>query len=153
MQLRTYTRVLTVERRIYNWYDKKLPINPTWTQIGVFVAVGVPLWLALRLLGVGLTGGGAVLWVAPPAWAAWAISAVRVEAKSLIAWCRSQVRYLGEAKLYHRLARAGVARSVRATVEVWGPAHSQPPPAPDQPAMRRALGLRPPRSASTAAAS
>ncbi len=150
MQLRTYTRVLTVERRVYNWYDKKLPINPTWTQLGVFVAVGVPLWLVLRLLGVGLAGGGAVLWVAPPVWAAWAISAVRVEGKSLTAWARSQVRYLAEAKLYHRLVRVGATGSVRATVEVWAPSDLQPPLAPDQPIIRRTLGLRPPRSRVTA---
>lgn len=131
MQLRTYTGLWKVEKRLYKFYDINLPYPVSLRQVGIFFVALVP-WLALMtLLRVPVGSSvGFVAWFGPPI--AIAIYANRpiAEGKTLWDYGYSQVRFLVSPRTYAALIpRPDRPRAYRMRGEYWraGTSPSTPP--------------------------
>jgi hypothetical protein len=98
MDLPTYTRVFTIERRLYRIFDFELPVPVSATQLGAFVVSTIVVLAGGGLLGIPLTP----LTVAPhlglAALAAWLVCQPIAERKRPHQWLASQIRFLAEPK-------------------------------------------------------
>lgn len=98
MDLPTYTRVFTIERRLYRIFDFELPVPVSANQLGAFVASTVVVLSVGSLLGIPLTP----LTIAPhlglAALAAWLMCQPIAERKRPHQWLASQIRFLVEPK-------------------------------------------------------
>lgn len=125
MQLRTYTSLWNVEKRLYRVYDISLPYPVSLKQIGVLFAAGVPWLLLMAILGVPFGPPfGHVIWIAPPVAAAWFGSKPIAEGKTLTDFLFAQVSFYLGPKFYADLSASGgtnpekpVKRHVHA--QVW----------------------------------
>lgn len=95
MQLRTYTGLWKVEKRLYKFYDIALPYPVSIKQVGVFIATLLP-WIAIMsLLRIPLgTSWGFLIWVAPPFLVAWYSNRPVAEGKGLWDYVISQIKFL-----------------------------------------------------------
>lgn len=104
MELRTYTGLWNVEKRIYRFYDVNLPYPVTVKQIGVFLGFGVPWFLLLNLIGVPFQPPlPYLLYLAPPILLTWYSNRPVAEGKSLIDYVRSQVGFLASPRTFAAL--------------------------------------------------
>jgi hypothetical protein len=98
MELPTYTRVFTIERRLYRIFDFELPVPVSATQLGAFIVSTIVVLTAGRLLGIPLTP----LTIAPhlglAAVASWLTCQPIAERKRPHQWLASQIRFLAEPK-------------------------------------------------------
>ena len=127
MELPTYTSVFRLRRRLYAVYDWELPVPIGLLEVGVF-AGGVIVFAALaRLLGIELTAASAWFFVVPPGFLAYLAHQPVADHKQPHAWAATQVRYLLEPRLIHRLADSGPRRLAKARAR---PAVEEPVPGP-----------------------
>lgn len=96
MDLPTYTRVFTIERRLYRIFDFELPVPVSATQLAAFVVACVAVLTAGRLLGVPLTPVTVAPHLGLAALGAWLFCQPVAERKRPHQWLASQLRYLTE---------------------------------------------------------
>jgi hypothetical protein len=140
MELRTYTHLWHVERRLYKLYDFTLPMPVSVRQLGIVIGSGVPWFILMKILHVPFAPPfGHMIWLAPPAILAWYANKPVAEGKRLFELLRSRVRFLGQARRYARLSPTSAKPvTVHARVHVWRsttapqePSHEPPQGAPD----------------------
>jgi hypothetical protein len=105
VELRTYTSLWQVERRLYRIDDFTLPGAPTYKQIGIFVGFTVPWVVLMSVLHVPFSPPWNAIWVIPPFAITWAANKPLVESKTLWQLGYSQLRFLLQSRRYARLAR------------------------------------------------
>jgi hypothetical protein len=121
MDLPTYTRVFTIERRLYRIFDFELPVPVSATQLGAFIVSTIVVLTVGSVLGIPLTP----LTIAPhlgvAAVASWLLCQPIAERKRPHQWLASQIRFLTEPKRLfdfcdpHEPARADLVVAVPST--------------------------------------
>lgn len=121
MELRTYTSLWNVERRLYKIYDWTIPFpnGIGFLQIAAIFCVGLPWFGLMHLLGVPFHTPGDVAWLAPPAAAAWWAGKPIAEGKTIVGLANSQLRYLLQPRTLTRLAPAGPLGPARVHAVVY----------------------------------
>lgn len=108
MQLRTYTGLWNVERRLYKFYDVSLPYPVSVKQLGILAGVSIP-WFGLLALVNKFTGllpfaaPWNIIWLGPPIVAVVYANRPVAEGKNLFDFVGSQVRYFLSARSYSAL--------------------------------------------------
>lgn len=104
MDLPTYTNIWRIEKRLYKIYDLRLPMPLPLVQIVVFVAICLPWFILLQILGLPFRGGWILpLYVVPPFAVTWLSTRPVIEGKRLTELVISQVRYFSEPRTWARL--------------------------------------------------
>lgn len=104
MELRTYTGLWNVERRLYKFYDINLPYPVSIRQIGMFFGSVIPWFALMSLLNVPFAPPfGHLIWLFPPALFTWYSNRPVAEGKRLVEFGSSQARYLLSPKTYAAL--------------------------------------------------
>lgn len=104
MQLRTYTGLWNVEKRIYRFYDINLPFPITVRQIAVFLGFGIPWVVFLSAIHVPFSPPlPYLLYFAPPILLTWWSNRPVAEGKGLVDYTKSQVLFLLSTKTYAAL--------------------------------------------------
>ena len=98
MDLPTYTRVFTIERRLYRIFDFELPVPVSATQLGAFVVSTIFVLIVGSMLGIPLTPLTLAPHLGLAAVAAWLMCQPIAERKRPHQWLASQVRFLTEPK-------------------------------------------------------
>lgn len=140
MDLPTYTNIWRIEKRLYKLYDFRLPFPVPVTTGGIFIGSVAGWCLLLALLRVPFDFGNGwhlVLWVVPPGMLAFLATRPVAESKRLGELLSSQVRYMGEARVYVRMRPEYEPAHVHVRATVWHQAT-----APDR---RQDTGARPVR--------
>lgn len=124
MELKTYTNLWQVERRIYRIYDLNLPYAVSLKQLGFFLAFTVPWVTLLVLLQVPFATPWHLLWVLPPIGVAYVANRPLIENKSILQLVGSQAQYLAQSRQYTRLSPWTEPDIVDVGAVVWhdGPA-------------------------------
>lgn len=110
MEIRTYTNLWNIEKRMYRFYDVNLPYPVSLRQIGTLFGIGIP-WIGLMVL-LGIPFGppiGHAVWIFPPAALVWLSNRPIAEGKKLMDYSLSQIRYF----LMPRTYADGVSHSAR----------------------------------------
>jgi hypothetical protein len=103
VELRTYTGLWNVEKRLYKFYDVNLPYPVSIKQLGIGIGVLFP-WIGLmNLLNVPFQTPWHVVWIFPPAIAFYFANKVVAEGKTLSELMLSQIKYYTGARVYARL--------------------------------------------------
>lgn len=92
-ELRTYTSLWGMEKRLYKFYDINLPYPVSIKQIGFFLGTLIPWFFIMNTLGVPLANPWYVLWIAPPFAAAYFGNKEVAEGKKLGDYALSQFNY------------------------------------------------------------
>ena len=119
MDLPTYTNIWRIEKRLYKLYDLRLPMPLPLGQIVAFVGITVPYVLLLTLIGVPFSHNLFWLYVLPPGVLTWLVTRPVLENKKLPELLVSQVRYLGEPKVWCRMAPATEKDEIVVVGQVW----------------------------------
>lgn len=98
MELPTYTRVFTIERRLYRIFDFELPVPVSATQLGAFVVSALVVLATGNLLGIPLTAVTLAPHLGAAAVAAWLVCQPVAERKRPHQWVASQLKFLVEPK-------------------------------------------------------
>jgi len=120
VQLRTYTSLWSVEKRLYKFYDITLPYAVSVKQVVVFVATCAP-WL-IFVNAVGISPGnpyGFMAWFTPPILLTYAATRPVAEGKKFFEYLSSQARYWLSGRTYARLAPQSHERSVEIRINPW----------------------------------
>ena len=125
MDLPTYTNIWRIEKRLYKLYDLRLPMPLPLGQIAAFVGITVPYVLFLTLIGVPFSHNLFWLYVLPPGVLTWLVTRPVLENKKLPELLVSQVRYVGEPKIWCRMAPATEKDEIVVLGQVW---HACPQP-------------------------
>ena len=119
MDLPTYTNIWRIEKRLYKLYDLRLPMPLPLGQIVAFVGITVPYVLLLTLIGIPFSHNLFWLYVLPPGVLTWLVTRPVLENKKLPELLVSQVRYLGEPKVWCRMASATEKDEIVVVGQVW----------------------------------
>jgi MinD-like ATPase involved in chromosome partitioning or flagellar assembly len=123
VDLPTYTNIWRIEKRLYKLYDLRLPMPLPLGQIAAFVGITVPYVLFLALIGVPFSHNLFWLYVLPPGVLTWLVTRPVLENKKLPELLVSQLRYLGEPKIWCRMAPATEKDEILVLGQVW---HARP---------------------------
>jgi MinD-like ATPase involved in chromosome partitioning or flagellar assembly len=126
VDLPTYTNIWRIEKRLYKLYDLRLPMPLPLGQIAAFVGITVPYVLFLTLIGIPFSHNLFWLYVLPPGVLTWLVTRPVLENKKLPELLISQVRYLGEPKIWCRMAPTAEKDEIFVIGQVW---HACPQPA------------------------
>jgi hypothetical protein len=121
MELRTYTGLWKVERRLYKFYDINLPYPVSIKQIGTFLFSVVPWFAIMGFIGVPFAPPfGHLIWLFPPALFTWYANRPVAEGKTLTEFGFSQIRYFLSHKKYAGLSKTfKTIKSRNVTGKVW----------------------------------
>lgn len=103
MQLRTYTGLWNVEKRLYKFYDVNLPYPVSLRQLGTFAVTAVPWAILMTVLHVPFEAPWHLLWLAPPVVAMIYANRPVAEGKTLTDFLLSQVRFFLSARVFNGL--------------------------------------------------
>lgn len=103
MQLRTYTGLWGVEKRIYKFYDIALPYPVSVKQLGIFLVTGLTWWGTMALFQVPFSPPWNALWIVPPFLITYYANKPVAEGKTLADFVISQVKYFFGDKTYTAL--------------------------------------------------
>ncbi len=103
MELRTYTGLWKVERRLYKFYDINLPYPVSIRQIGLFIGFTIPWVAILTVLGVPFATPWHVVWLVPPVAFAWYSNRPVAEGKTLLEYGASQIGFVFRPRHYAAL--------------------------------------------------
>ncbi|WP_084957322.1 conjugal transfer protein [Thermoactinospora rubra] len=132
MDLPTYTNIWRIEKRLYKLYDLRLPMPLPIVWIGVFVGVLAPWSFLLWLVGIDFEAPWHVLYLVPPGIVTWLSTRPVIEGKRLTELLQSQLRYIGEPRVWCRLAPSAEPETITFTARVWRAL----PPKPSRKALR-----------------
>lgn len=94
MEMRTYTSLWGIEKRLYRFYDMNLPYPVSIKQIGALFGFGGPWLLLMSVLGIPFAPPfGHLIWLAPPIIFVWYFNKPVAEGKKLFDFLYSQMRY------------------------------------------------------------
>lgn len=119
MQLRTFTGLWNVERRLYKFYDMTLPYPVSLRQLFTFLGTGIPWVLLLSVLNVPLQTPWHVVWIAPPVIATVVGNRPIAEGKTPVEWLLVQIRFFFAPRQYARLAALDPERRYRIRAWTW----------------------------------
>lgn len=125
MELRTYTSLWQVERRIYRLYDINLPYAISIKQILVFVGFTIPWLLLLNLVRIPFAAPWHALYIIPPIAVTYFASKTVAESKTLGQLLVSQGRYLTQSRKYARLYPYQQPDVIDVATTVWLPPGSR----------------------------
>ncbi len=121
MQLRTYTGLWDVEKRLYKFYDVKLPYPVSLRQLITLVGIAVPWLILMALVHMPMASPGELVWFAPPVLLTMAANRPVADGKKLPDFLFSQIKYFTSSKKYTDLypdeSGAGSKDFVKA--QVW----------------------------------
>jgi len=101
MELRTYTGLWKVERRLYKFYDINLPYPVSIRQIGLFLGSIVPWMLLMSFLHVPFAPPfGQLIWLFPPALFTWYANRPVAEGKTLFEYAGSQISFFTKPRVF-----------------------------------------------------
>jgi hypothetical protein len=100
MQLRTYTGLWGVEKRLYKIYDISLPYPVSLKQLGIFLVSAVVWWLLLSLFGVPFAAPWHAIWLVPPFVFAWLANQPVAEGKTLTDFLLSNIKFYMKSRTY-----------------------------------------------------
>lgn len=121
MQLRTYTNLWKVEKRLYKFYDVNLPYPVSLRQIGTFAGSAIPWWLLMSLLHVPFASPWHLIWLAPPAAVMiWANRPV-AEGKTFTDFIISQIKFFFGHRVLNALRpeKSSVGERITMHATVW----------------------------------
>lgn len=120
MELRTYTSLWQIERRLYRLDDITLPTPPTYRQIGIFFGFGLP-WIGLMaLLQVPLMSQwGFPLYAVPVIGIPIFANRPVAESKTGLELVASQLRFFTRGRTLAALRAAPVNTSSRLVGWLW----------------------------------
>lgn len=122
MELRTYTALWKMERRLYRIDDLHLPGAPTFRMIGVFVAFAIPWLTVMAFLGVPFSPPWNVLWIGPPILVPWLANRPLAENKTGLQLATSHGKYLLQPRTLSRLRGTRPPRNVHLEASTYRPA-------------------------------
>lgn len=94
MELRTYTGLWSVEKKLYKFYDIDLPFPISVKQIGIFAASAIPWTILMSILHVPFESPWHLVWLAPPVLFMIYASRPIAEGKNLTDFILSQIKFL-----------------------------------------------------------
>lgn len=100
MQLRTYTGLWGVEKRLYKIYDIALPYPVSLKQLGIFLSTATVWWTILAIFRLPFDTPWHVVWLAPPFLITWLANQPVAEGKTLTDYVLSNARYYLKGKHY-----------------------------------------------------
>jgi MinD-like ATPase involved in chromosome partitioning or flagellar assembly len=119
VDLPTYTNIWRIEKRLYKLYDLRLPMPLPLGQIVAFAGITVPYVLFLTLIGMPFNHNLFWLYVLPPWALTWLATRPVLENKRLPELLISQVRYLGEPRVWCRMSPPDEKDEITVTGRVW----------------------------------
>ena len=120
MELRTYTSLWQVEKRIYSIYDFSLPFPVPVKVLGPFFLVGLPTWLILNVLGVPFSTPFLYLfYIVPPCAAGFLSTRHIAEGKKVGQLVSSYTKHFFEPKQFSRLRSYQQPTPTVVFVDVW----------------------------------
>ena len=119
MELRTYTSLWQIERRLYRIDDVTLPGAPTYRQIGIFMVSAVA-WVGLMILfRVPFSNPWPALWIMPPIAIAYFANRPIAENKTGIQLLTSNLKYVAQSPVYTGLRSGSRERLVHLHGLIW----------------------------------
>lgn len=103
MEIKTYTDLWTMEKKLYSIYDLALPAPVSLRSVGIFIAVSVPWMGLLAYLQVPLSPPWFLLYIILPGAAAFFGSKPFIEGKNLFQYLGSRIRYVFQSRKYDNL--------------------------------------------------
>lgn len=120
MQLRTYTALWSVEKRLYKFYDIALPYAISVKQVGFFVGSLFPWLLIMNTIGINPSSPyGFLLWFAPPVGITYAATRPVAEGKKLFEYATSQARFWVGGRTYAALRKKPLQTTTTLTNPLW----------------------------------
>ena len=121
MELRTYTGLWNVEKRLYKFYDIDLPYPVSLKQLGLLIGTGVPWVLLMTILHIPFAPPfGHLLWIAPPALLTWWANKPVAEGKKLFDYVTAQASFWLRPKSYAALEPVpDIPDTHRVTAMTW----------------------------------
>lgn len=104
MELRTYTSIFRLERKLYKVFDMELPRPVSLPQAGAFAIAFLAMFALSGLLGIAVTPASAWLFVVVPGAAAWAASTAVADGKRPHELALSYLRFALEPRYLDGLA-------------------------------------------------
>jgi hypothetical protein len=105
VEMRTYTSLWNIEKRLYRFYDMNLPYPVSIKQIGALFGFGIPWLLLMNIIGLPFAPPfGHLIWLAPPVVFVWYSNRPVAEGKKLFDYVYSQARYFLGPRQYADLA-------------------------------------------------
>lgn len=121
MQLRTYTGLWNVEKRLYKFYDVKLPYPVSLRQIATLLAIAVPWMILMSLVHMPMANPGDLVWFGPPVILTVVANRPVADGKKLPDFLLSQVRYFFSPRKYNDLYsdESGAGTKMFIKAQVW----------------------------------
>lgn len=121
MQLKTYTGLWNVEKRLYKFYDINLPYPVSVKQVGILIAAFLPWTIIMNILRVPFESPWHLLWLGPPVAIAWFANRPIAEGKNLTDFALSQIKFFLSPKKYTDLTpqTEPEGKKVLVTGEAW----------------------------------
>jgi hypothetical protein len=104
MQLRTYTGLWGVEKRLYKIYDISLPYPVSLKQLGIFLVTAVAWWLLLGFVSLPFAAPWHAVWIVPPFAFTWLANQPVAEGKTLTDFLYSNSKFYLQSRNYADLA-------------------------------------------------
>lgn len=132
MQLRTYTGLWNVEKKLYKFYDINLPYPVSVKQLGIFVTALLPWTFLMNLLHVPFAPPWHLVWLAPPVLFMIYANRPIAEGKTLTDFVISQVKFFVSPRIYvgFRPQRANMDKVIAIEAKAWTRLAEEPQPEP-----------------------
>lgn len=99
-----HTSIWNIERRLAHIQGTRLPVQPTLTAVGVWLAAQV-IWAILWLIVVGSVGfATAAYLLGPPLLIGWAVERIRLDDRPILTHLAAIIRHRFQPDLLCRLA-------------------------------------------------
>lgn len=93
MELRTYTGLWNVEKRLYKFYDINLPYPVSFKQLGIALGSAIPWFILMAVLKVPFASPWHAVWLGPPIFFAYWGNKPVTEGKNMFDYLFSQMHY------------------------------------------------------------
>lgn len=129
MQIKTYTDLWSMEKKLYAIYDLQLPAPVSLRAVGIFIGIAIPWVALLAFFSVPANPPWFILYIAPPGVVAWLGSKPFFEGKNLFQYLGSRLQFIFQSKTYYNLAPSQDNSGVRYEFQlaVW---QKEDPPQP-----------------------
>lgn len=104
MEIKTYTDLWSMEKKLYAIYDLQLPAPVSLRAVGIFMALGIPWMAAMAFLQVPLSPPLFLIYIIPPSVLAWLGAKPLFEGKNLFQYLSSRAKFLFQSRIYNNLA-------------------------------------------------